>query len=84
MSNWMNEAGEPYMTAAQLAFEASLDEQSAYDRQFDDYYDDRGDFCYDCGGYIDQHSECDCEYDEDEADGAIDSAMEAGLFGGDC
>jgi hypothetical protein len=40
MSNWMNEAGEPYMTAAELRFEAALDEQAAYDRMADAFYAD--------------------------------------------
>lgn len=39
MSNYANEAGEPYMTAAALNFEAALDEQSAYERQFDYDFD---------------------------------------------
>lgn len=42
----MNEAGEPYMTAAELRFEAALDEQYAYERAMDPdaYY---GDYDYD-------------------------------------
>jgi hypothetical protein len=55
MSNYANEAGEPYMTAAQLRFEAELDEQSAYERQFDDFYDnepaDYYDECDECGDF---------------------------------
>jgi len=43
-SNWRNEAGEPYMTAAALNFEAALDEQSAYERQFDYDYNDYDDY----------------------------------------
>lgn len=85
-SNWRNDAGEPYMTASALNFEAALDEQSAYERQFDDYdnnyekYDD--DECGDCGlddcdwcidnGLVDAPD----GYDVDE-----DAAMEFGLFG---
>jgi hypothetical protein len=83
MSNYMNEAGEPYMTAAQLNFEAALDEQSAYERQFDyDQYDD--DDCGDC-----ERSDCDWCIDnglaepEDDYEVAEDAAMEAGLFGWD-
>jgi hypothetical protein len=55
MSNYANEAGEPYMTAAQLNFEAALDEQSAYERQFDyDYADDPEWECETaCGEYAD-------------------------------
>lgn len=39
---YFNEAGEPIMDAAAARLEASLDEQSAYERQFDDddYYAD--------------------------------------------
>lgn len=36
---YFNEAGEPIMDAAAARLEASLDEQSAYESQFDD--DDR-------------------------------------------
>ena len=36
MSNYANEAGEPYMTAAALNFEAALDEQYAAERYLDD------------------------------------------------
>src|SRR4051812_4222137 len=36
MSNYANEAGEPYMTAAQLRFEAELDAQSAEERYYDE------------------------------------------------
>jgi hypothetical protein len=43
MSSYFNEAGEPLMTAAEARFEASLDEQAAYDRfanpEYDEYYD---------------------------------------------
>jgi hypothetical protein len=35
MSNWQNEAGEPYMTAAELRFEAELDDMAAYERAMD-------------------------------------------------
>lgn len=42
MSNWMNEAGEPYMTHAQLAFEAALDEQDAIERAENHFYEDWG------------------------------------------
>ena len=42
---YYNEAGEPIMDAAAARLEASLDEQSAYERQFDDddYYPDYDD-----------------------------------------
>lgn len=46
MSNYMNEAGEPYMTAAALRFEASLDEQYAYERMSDEFYNDFADEDY--------------------------------------
>lgn len=78
MSNWMNEAGEPYMTAAQLRFEAELDEQSAYERQYDDFYDrddyDEGEECPDCGDYgLDtQSGECAfCGYVMAEDEGPV-------------
>ena len=79
----MNEAGEPYMTAAQLNFEAALDQQSAeeawFDRQESGYYDDE---CPDCGEDHDEDEPCDVDEDDDTYP-AEDAAMEAGLFGWD-
>jgi len=72
----MNEAGEPYMTAAQLRFEAELDEQSAHERMMDDFYD--SDEYYDDGFY--EEDEVDENDDVDEPfimeDQWLDSYME--------
>ena len=59
----MNEAGEPYMTAAALRFEAELDEQSAAEREYDDFYDDgdEPDWCRKCGDEYDENGEHECE-----------------------
>ena len=56
MSNYANEAGEPYMTAAALNFEAALDEQYAAERYLDD------------DEFFGDGPDCDtCEDDEDYA-----------------
>lgn len=95
MSNYANEAGEPYMTAAALRFEAELDAQSAEERWMDpydepDYDDDECDVDYDLDAH-NGHAWCwthDQNADEcfpDEGDGVPEDAMmEVGLFGGEC
>lgn len=88
MSNWMNEAGEPYMTAAQLRFEAELDEQSWHERQADYYMnDDYGyepEWCRKCGEEEDENGEHECSYDEPDPieDQWLDSYMEDFMSGG--
>ena len=46
---YQNEAGEYLMTAAEMRFEAALDEQSAHERDYDydGAYDDGGPYDYD-------------------------------------
>ena len=69
MSNygWTNADGEPIMDGAAYRFEQELDAQSAYERQFDDFYDNEPDeYCEgdadDCpfGGCV----ECDGDMSE--------------------
>jgi hypothetical protein len=73
MSNYANEAGEPYMTAAQLNFEAALDEQYAEEAWFDRQ---------EAWDAEDEWDEDEDDLDDDGAyDMAEDAAMESGLWG---
>lgn len=88
MSNWMNDEGEPYMTAAELRFEAELDEQSAAERYLDDdqFFGEEPEDCDPFNSYC-VNDDDDCEtcaqfWLEFHAEGALeDAAMEFGLFG---
>lgn len=78
-SNWQNEAGEPYMTASQLAFEAALDEQSAMEQWEDRFYDEappEDEDCERCGSDEHPTDECDEEEEEDyDLSGSHDDAV---------
>ena len=81
MSDYFNEAGEPYMDAAAMRLEQELDAQSAAERfeeswYDEDYYDecDEDHQCEDCGRCVDA---CVCDDRNDEPEDAwLDGSYE--------
>jgi hypothetical protein len=80
MSDYFNEAGEPYMDAAAMRFEQELDAQSAAERFEESWYDyeEPDVWCKRCGEEGHEAEDCDNEpedYNEPE-DAWLDGSYE--------